>query len=781
MLLNILKKDLKRKKSMNIILLIFIVLCTIFLASSVNNLFTVSNSLNYFAQKAHASDYFILSDDNEISSWLEKNKEISDFDNDEYLIANTDIVKVKGKNLNSGNTISLTTIPNKYNIPLQDNGTPIKPLKAGEIAICYSDASLNDAQIGDRIKIAYKDKEKTLTISSIIKDQCFGSTYMGINRLFISSYDYDYFSASAEASKINFYSVITDDTAKFAKDFNKEPFRILSSWDKQMLNETFTMDLMVFSIMIICALCLIIISFVILRFTIVFTLSEDYKELGIMKAIGIKNFDIKRLYIVKYLFMAIIGAIIGVLLSIPFGDYMMSSAKNNMVIDSATDNFLINIICGLIIIFLVTLFCYFSAGKINKFTATQAIRNGSTGERYKGKSIYKLHRHQKTPAVLHMAINDIFSTIKTYAVLIITFILGTLLVIIPANAANTLASDDIINFFGTVKSDVYIDNTRGEAYVKKTDINYMLDDIKKLEETYKKGGVDIELYSEYTFNTTVYTSNPDDNISILGMQSQTEKDYILTVGTAPRKANEISMTKICQDKLGVTIGDTVNISIGNSTKKYIITASYESMNMMGESLRFASKADTDFKYTSGAFAIQGNFKERRNIDEQIEKLKKITPDYKIETTKDWIENVLGGIRDTMKSMKYSILVIVMFINCLITLLISKTFITKDIGEIALLKSIGFSNNSIKAWQALRIFIVMVISVVLGILLSVPGDIVMVKTTFGMMGAASVPVSIIPLEVYVLLPLILIVCTSIAAILSMQSVNKVNLKEINNIE
>lgn len=32
--------------------------------------------------------------------------------------------------------------------------------------------------------------------------------------------------------------------------------------------------------------------FLILRFTIIFTLQDDFKEIGVMKAIGLKDFDI---------------------------------------------------------------------------------------------------------------------------------------------------------------------------------------------------------------------------------------------------------------------------------------------------------------------------------------------------------------------------------------------------------------------------------------------------------------------------------------------------------
>jgi putative ABC transport system permease protein len=45
-------------------------------------------------------------------------------------------------------------------------------------------------------------------------------------------------------------------------------------------------------VMMIVSACLILISFLILRFTIVFTVQEDYREIGVMKAIGIRSIGI---------------------------------------------------------------------------------------------------------------------------------------------------------------------------------------------------------------------------------------------------------------------------------------------------------------------------------------------------------------------------------------------------------------------------------------------------------------------------------------------------------
>ena len=60
MFFRILKKDLQRKKTMNLILLIFIVLATMFVASGMNNVVTVMNGTDYYLDKAGIGDFIII-------------------------------------------------------------------------------------------------------------------------------------------------------------------------------------------------------------------------------------------------------------------------------------------------------------------------------------------------------------------------------------------------------------------------------------------------------------------------------------------------------------------------------------------------------------------------------------------------------------------------------------------------------------------------------------------------------------------------------------------------
>ena len=90
MFLKILKKDLKRSKTMNIILFLFIILATTFVASGLNNVISVINGMNYFLEQAvgENNDFFILAnagkDDSKMRKVLDEAKAIDGYEVDSF-------------------------------------------------------------------------------------------------------------------------------------------------------------------------------------------------------------------------------------------------------------------------------------------------------------------------------------------------------------------------------------------------------------------------------------------------------------------------------------------------------------------------------------------------------------------------------------------------------------------------------------------------------------------------------------------------------------------------
>lgn len=165
MILNILKRDLKRKKAMNFILFLLIILTSTFLASSINDLMVSMGAIDQFLEKANVPGYTILSmseesNDRQIENWLANQETITNYVKEEQVYIVTDsLEKEDGEKYKISNSTVFTKIPKKYNkvFNMEDESLELKP---GEVAIPLVESESNNLNIGDKIKFTIgEDKD----------------------------------------------------------------------------------------------------------------------------------------------------------------------------------------------------------------------------------------------------------------------------------------------------------------------------------------------------------------------------------------------------------------------------------------------------------------------------------------------------------------------------------------------------------------------------------------------------------------------------------------------
>lgn len=780
MYLNILKKDLKRKKTMNIILLVFVILAATFIASSANNFITVNGALDNFFNKAGIPDYwFAAVNENE----MDKFKDFARDNGYDYSISRLvqieqKNVTVAGEKLEYSNTLALSSLGGIKIFDRNDN--EITEIKDGEIyvtAFMYQSTE-NDYREGGKIVIKQDGIEKEFTIKGYTKDALFGSAMVGMTRFLVSKNDLKLFDGSAACSSVEVHTSDPD----YLDKFNSLEMNTIMSIDRSMFKMIYIMDVLIAGILLVVSMVLILISMVILRFIINFTITEEFREIGVMKAIGLKNYRIRALYIVKYFVISVIGTIIGLFLSFPLSKLLISGVTQKIVASSG-ENYLVNIGAAIAACALVVLFSYFCTRKIKKFSPIDAIHSGETGERFKKKGVLRLGKSH-LPTIVFMSLNDIFSSFKSYISMIIIFILGTLLVIIPVNTINTLRSDGIITIFNMTESDHIVSTEL--LFDPGNDNKAMIDQqFKNIREMFAEKGIEVDVFQEIMFRSNVKKGEKLTNsLTFIGVGGVTADEYAYLEGTAPQNTHEVALTYITAERIDAHIGDDVKIKVGESEKTYTVSAIYQGMNNLGEGVRFHQDEDVDFRYAGGSFGIQVNYKDNPDstaLSERKSMLEKLYPDAKIYESGEYIGYMIGDVAEQLDSVKTLILTIVIGINMLVAVLMVKSFITKEKSGIALLKAMGFKNNPLSLWQTMRIGIVLLVSVITGTLLSSPLSSLIITPIFRMMGAYSIEYEIIPLEVYVAFPLIVLLMTVSAAFISAQGLRKISSADISNNE
>lgn len=787
---NILKKDLKRKKTMNIVLLIFVILSVTFVSSSMTNLFMVTNALDSFFDMAKIPDYCvctkgIVKEGENIDDIAKRLDYLDSFESEKIIYIPENAIKKNGKDVSMNSTGVISSIENSYLNYFDENNRLIEAVGDDEVYLSSETMNEIDVSVGDKVEITVNGKLKELTIKGKVKDALLGSSFMGTKRFLVSQNVFEFFNSAAESNADsylgNMFFINTSDTSAFEQEL-VDCQNIVFMGDRAMIKITYILDMIIAGILLVVSICLIIIAFVILKFTINFTLQEEYKEIGIMKAIGIKNRKIRGLYIVKYLAISVVGAVIGFVCSIPFGNLLIQQVSEHIIIKSDSGYWL-SVIFSMLVVLIIMLFCYRCTSKVKKFSPIDAIRSGETGERYKKKGLLRLSKsHIKT--IPFMAMNDILSGLKHFVIMFITFTIGILLVITIVNTINTLKSDNLISLFSMAKSDLYV-NGDSLDFVFKTDGQQTLEDkLNEIEDTLKENGIEAKCFSETLFKFNISKGDKSYiSLTFIGTNTTTDQ-YEYMEGTAPQNTDEVAITYIIADKINAHIGDTVSITTTQGTKDYIVTALYQTMNNLGEGIRLHQDEKLDFSKAMGAFAYQIKYTDNPSskiVAERVQLVKDLFPEWTIYNGGEYINNMLGGVSDSLSGIKTIIVAIVMVINILVIVLMEKSFLIKERKETALLKALGFKNNSIILWQVLRILFVMLASIIVALLLFNPFQQITIVPIFRIMGAYSIDFDVNILEVYVIYPLLILVAAVLSVFIIAQQIRKVPSSEINNME
>ena len=790
MYLNILKRDLKRKKTMNVILLIFVMLSAMFMASSVNNIIAVTNGLDTFFEEAGMADHYVLALDDENDSLEKALKELNsttEYKREDIFYALGSNVEINGKAMKDlDRTALVLSVDNRQLSYFSPDNKEITEVEKGKAYISGPFASEAKLEVGEKFTLVIGEHRLELEYAGRAKDALLGSDFMGNPRFILNDADYKYLLEDEEAQKFDgsVYYIKTTDTSAVESTIGEQGGIILSV-DNDTIKTTYIMSMIVAALLLIVSLFLIIVSFVVLKHTIGFTISEEFREIGIMKAIGMKNSSIRALYLTKYFAITLVGSAIGFALSVPFSKFMLKSVSASMYLDNE-NSVLVSLICSIAVVLITLLFCWSSTSKVNKLSPIDAVRNGQTGERFKKKSILQL-RKSKLGSNVFLATNDIVSAPKKYSIITIVFAMLMLLVMILANTANTLNSDKLLFLLSCTESDVYLFQTDVSVEALNPDVNpetVIQEAIIDIKNTLKENDMPGDVHIESLYTTSVLANGKKAGVPIQYCSDTKASDYTYGEGLAPQDATEVALSYLTADKLGVGVGDEITILANGEERKCTVTALFQTFQQMGTVCRLHEDFDVSKLDVSGIFAFQIDFADEPNeaeIENRIEKLKDIFDTNQVYNCADFVKDCTGAA-DTIESVKNLVLIITLVIVILVAVLMERSFISAEKAEIALMKAIGFSNKSIIWHHTLRFGIVAFIASILAAIFCMPITKLAMDPVMGIMGAVSgVGYEIVFAEIFLLYPAILIAVTIISAFFTSIYTNTIKSSDASNIE
>ena len=789
MYLNILKKDLKRKRAMNIIILLFIILATMFVSSSVNNIINVTTALDSYFEMADVPDYFAVTMNRNLAVAIDETvssanavdryatENILFLSPDNFIYEDEDIV------IDAGTNMVHSDICMNYFL---SDGSVLETVRQGEFYMTESKADALGVDMGDKLTIELNGVSREFVLADKIKDALFGSNQMTFTRYIISGEDFASFLSAENTEEyyggtlIYIYSSNIETVLPQIKPLVENSALTM---DRAFMKFCYIFDMIVVGVLLVVSILFIVIAFVVLRFTISFTLSEEFREIGVMKAIGIGNFKIRVLYLVKYTGLSVIGAAIGLALSFPFGKMLMSVSSQTIIVGNQSP-VLANILCAVLVIAVILLFCYGCTGKVKKLTPIDAVRNGQTGERFRKKSLMSLGK-SKFPVTPFLALNDIVSSPRRYSIITLTFFLCLALLFILSATVSTMESNSLATAFGWADCDIYLDSKILAECMLEDGHEKLEKHLEEMEQTLAENGIPAKCYQEIMFTLPVSFGENESNICIYHGTGVAMDMYEYTAGIAPQNTDEIAITRIAADKLNANIGDTITIKTIDGDKEYIISAFFQSMNMQGSGIRLHSDEYINYVQAQGGINTQIFFTDHpdsKEIEQRMEEIQRIFPDFEnVKTCAEAVADMVG-VAGTLDAVKSLVVVLTIVLAALITVLMERSFIAKEQGEIALMKAVGTRNGKIYAYHTLRFLFVGIIAVIIGEIFAMPLTHLCIDPIFKMMGMElAVDYIINPVEMYLIFPVVILITTAVSAFLTSLYTRKIKSSDTANIE
>ena len=771
----ILKKDLLRKKVITIVVLLFIFLAALLVSSGVNLIVETTNSLNFLFSKAKTPHFVQMHagrlDQQVIARWAAADDRVQEQQT-------VEMITIDGTNLFLGDSqkpeensimdISFVKQNPSFDYLLNLDNQIIR-LSPGEVGIPIYYRQQRNIEIGDKIQLRTGSWTKELTVAAFVRDSQMNPAIVHSKRFLVHEADFTTIHKHFPETEylIEFRLVDLDQVSEFSKDYLAAGLPQKGTTVDYRMFKTLNAltDGIVAGAVVVLSLLLMFVAVLCLRFTILATIEEDTKEIGVMKAIGIARHDIRRIYLAKYAVLGALAAVLGYLAS----PYLNSALSGNIMLylGGAPKSMLhraLPPLAAAVIYLVVLISCSFVLRRFNRISAVEALRTGNVSKAINVRR-FGLKKSIIPNVNLHLGFRDIFQRFKMFWLLIFVFFFCAAIILIPVHFLTTMQSPSFISYMGIGQSDIRIDLRQSEHITER--FESMVADLER--------DADVEHFAPLVTSqyTLVQSDGSREKIKVeTGDFSQFPLDYVR--GAAPAHEGEIALSILNAQEMEKSVGDTVILLVDGKSKELTVSGIYQDVTNGGRTAKAMLPYDPESVLW---YSVSLDLTSPELIDEKVADYSEAFYPARVTDLEGYVAKTLGSTIQQLRKVTIVAVIVGLSVSVLITSLFLNMVIRKDADQIAVMRGIGFSLRHIRVQYLSRALIVLGMGIVLGTLFSNTLGQHLVSALWAMMGASQISFVINPLLSYLLLPLLLTAAVSITTLLSVRSIRESNLTEM----
>lgn len=290
--------------------------------------------------------------------------------------------------------------------------------------------------------------------------------------------------------------------------------------------------------------------------------------------------------------------------------------------------------------------------------------------------------------------------------------------------------------------------------LRKTDT--ITEDFKKLQEDLQN---DSDIQKSAAYITCSYqVKNAEGSWDYISIETGDFSVFPLNYleGRAPEGEGEISLSyaNASGDGLNKKVGDEVVVNVAGTEKTMKVCGIYQDITNGGKT----AKADPGLGINEDAvlwYILSLDVAPDVDISEKMDYYRNTYDSAQVNDIKEYTRQTLGNLIDQMDTVVIGGIAIALIIVVLITALFLKMLLSKDMSQIAIMRSAGLSSKDIKHQYMAGTLMVLVGGIILGVLASEYIGEFLVSTAMSSMGVAKIQFVNIAWQTWLLCPLALI--------------------------
>lgn len=675
---------IKNHKLLSISTVIFMAVSPMLISLAAILFTDLLGSVDGLMEKAGTPDYLQMHagriDADKIGMFAEEHAEIENWQISPFLNLENSIVFL-GNNSLAGSTQDngLCMQGERFDYLLDmNNANPV--VEEGEVYVpaCYRSAY--DLQVGDKMLIGNEE----LTISGFIRDSQMNSMMASSKKFLVCKSDYERIKKIGEEEYlIEFLLKENADTDSFAAEYKKAGLYAngpaITKPLIRMMN-ALSDGIMIFVIFLV-GIAVLLISLLCIRFITALGVEQDSREVGMLKALGIGNKNIRFLYFSKYILLSCMGGVIGF-----SGAGMLKKPLSEKLRElyGVSEKWWISVVIAILASILVQAVILFFIGhvlkKMEKMSVLEALFSVQTQGKKKEKRQY----------------------------IIIGLVAATCMVLtlIPQNLYSTISSPEFVTYMGIGDARIRMDVRQSENIGAITE---------KLSE---KLSMDLDV-SKYVVLKTVSCPVVLSDGTQVNLIVETGNHSIFPVkyaeGKQPEREGEIALSSLQAQDLGLNVGDMLELVYDGKSSPAVVCGIYSDITNGGKTAkasRLSSCENADAQVMWSILYV--SLKEGVHTEQWMKKYTRYGVD--IVDIADYVQGTYGPTIRQIGMAKLVAMGIAILIIAVVVMLFMRLLIEKKRYCISLQKALGFNNESIRREYFVKGYMPITVGVLSGVLI-----------------------------------------------------------------